>query len=47
MRVYRYTIFIALIVVSAALLLWACTTAGSAAGRKAPDRELPQYSQKG
>ncbi|MDR0290465.1 MAG: xyloglucanase [Treponema sp.] len=31
----------------AALLLAACASFGGSGGRKAPDRELPQYSQKG
>jgi hypothetical protein len=43
MRTY-YSILAAVL---AALLTAACATAGGTAGKKAPNRELPQYSQKG
>ena len=43
MRTY-YSILAAVL---AALLTTACATAGGTAGKKAPNRELPQYSQKG
>jgi len=43
MRVYRYFVF-SVLIIALATLLFACATGGSA---NAPDRELPQYSQRG
>jgi len=43
----KYGIYFVAAAVFAALLAAACATTGGGAGRKSPNRELPQYSQKG
>ena len=47
MRIYRYILFGVLAAALVSLLAVACTSTGSARGRRAPDRDLPQYTQKG